>query len=121
MNQKSGHSKEMGSPTEQLEGRGVAQEKVRTFNRQLIMQYLREHRSALRVDMAKSLGLSRATVTTIVRDLINEGFVREGEKMHAESLSGKLATKIFFHAEVGYIVAIVLGRSRRRVYLTNLA
>jgi predicted NBD/HSP70 family sugar kinase len=122
MNQKSKNPKEeQDAFSEYLEGRGVAQKKVRTFNRQLIMQYLREHGSTLRVNMANNLGLSRATVTKIVQELIEEGFIEEGEKMHGKSQSGKRATEISFRAEAGYIVAIDLGRSRLRLYITDLA
>ncbi|HEY1352791.1 MAG TPA: ROK family protein [Ktedonobacteraceae bacterium] len=102
-------------------GLGVDQEKVRTYNRQLIVTYLREHSPALRVRMARDLGLSRATVSNIVKDLIDERWVYEGEKRQTTTVGGKRATEIAFNGDAGHIVGVDIGRSRLRLYLTNLA
>jgi predicted NBD/HSP70 family sugar kinase len=127
MNQKEGYSNEKyrredGSPGEEtrLYGLGVDQEKVRAYNRQLIVKYLRDHSPALRVNMARTLGLSRATVSIIVKNLINEKWVYEGGKKQAMTTGGKRATEISFNVDVGHIVGIDIGRSRLRLYLTNL-
>lgn len=100
---------------------GVDQEKVRTFNRQLIVKYVREHSPTLRVVIAKNLGLSRATVSSIIKDLIIDKWVYEGEKKPTTSIGGKRATEIFFNVDRGHIVGVDIGRSRLRLYLTNLA
>jgi predicted NBD/HSP70 family sugar kinase len=102
-------------------GPGVDQEKVRTFNRHLILQYIRDHSPTLRVEMANRLDLSRATVSSIVKELMDDGFVLEGKKLHTASMSGKRATEIYFNADVGHIIGIDLGRSHLGIYLTNLA
>ncbi len=112
---------EQDSYRKRLEGLGVDQEKVRNYNRQLILRYLREHGPAPRVAIAQSLGLSRATVSSIVKGLMEHGFVREGEKMQATPRGGKRATEVHFNVDAGYIVGIDLGRSHLRIYLTNLA
>jgi|SRR6266699_6724088 len=112
---------EQDSYRKRLEGLGVDQAKVRSYNRQLILRYLREHGPAPRVAISQNLDLSRATVSSIVRYLIDQGFVREGEKMRATPRGGKRATEVHFNADAGYIVGIDLGRSHLRIYLTNLA
>ncbi|HEU5375673.1 MAG TPA: ROK family protein [Ktedonobacteraceae bacterium] len=101
-------------------GPGVDQEKVRTFNRQLIIKYLRTHNPTLRVTIAKALGLSRATVSIIVKELIKRQLVLEGEKKRAQPTGGKRATEIFFNVDAKHIVGVDIGRSRLRLYLTNL-
>lgn len=112
---------EQDSYEKRLEGLGVAQGKVRNYNRQLILRYLREHGPTPRVVISQSLGLSRATVSSIVKDLMDLGLVREGEKREATPRGGKRATEVHFNADAGYIVGIDLGRSHLRIYLTNLA
>lgn len=101
-------------------GPGVDQEKVRTFNRQLVVKYVRAHTPTLRVTVAKALGLSRATVSIIVKELIENQWVHEGDKKQAQSTGGKRATEIFFNVDAGHIVGVDIGRSRLRLYLTNL-
>lgn len=101
-----------------LEGRGVAQQKVRKHNRQLILEYLRKRGPALRADIAKSLDLSRATVTIIVKQLIAEGLIIEEET--SVLANGILTNKILFNVNFGHIIGIDLGLSRLRIYLTNL-
>jgi predicted NBD/HSP70 family sugar kinase len=112
---------EQDSYKKRLEGLGVDQEKVRNYNRQLILRYLREHGPTPRVAISQRLGLSRATVSSIVWDLIDRGFVLEGKKMRVTPRGGKRATEVHFNANAGYIVGIDLGRSHLRIYLTNLA
>lgn len=70
--------------------------------------------------IAKSLSMSRATVSSIVSELEKDGLVREGDKVNATQRGGKRPTLIHFNDNAGYIVGIDLGRSRIRVYLTNL-
>lgn len=101
-----------------LEGLGVAQRKVREHNSQLILEYLRKRGPALRADVAKSLNLSRATVTTIVKKLLTDALVVEEEKSYLAN--GILTNRIRFNAGFGSIIGIDLGQSRLRVYLTNL-
>ncbi len=103
-----------------LKGRGVGHGTVRTINRQLILNYLREHGPTPRVAIAKGLKLSRATVSSIIDELKKDGLVHEGKKMRATEKGGRRATRIHFNADAGYIIGIDLGRTRLRIYLTDL-
>ena len=102
-----------------LEKPGVAQKKVREHNSKLILTYLREQGPTLRAQLAENLGLSRATVTHIVKTLFDENLVIAEEEPYL--FGGKLTHRIRFNANHGQIIGIDLGRSRLRVYLTNLA
>lgn len=98
---------------------------MRTFNRQLILNYLRMYGPKPRVAIARGLGLSRATVSSIIDELTKGELVHEGEKIGAmlagaTSKGGKRATQVHFNINAGYIIGIDLGRSRLRIYLTNL-
>jgi predicted NBD/HSP70 family sugar kinase len=93
---------------------------IRRYNRQLILSHLRNHGPTSRVAIAKSLGMSRATVSSIISELKEDGLVREGDKVSATKKGGKRATLVHFNENAGYIVGVDLGRSRIRVYLTNL-
>lgn len=104
-----------------LEGQGIAQKEVRWFNRQLILVYVREHGPVMRAKVAKDLELSRATVTSIVRVLLDKKLLREEKGKRRSTEGGRQIADIVFNADFGRIVGIDLGRSRFRIYLTNLA
>lgn len=116
---------EDNSQKKRSESQGADYNTVRIFNRQLILTYLRTHGQTPRVAIAKRLGLSRATVSSVIEELIENGLVHEGEKIGATSpgeisKGGKRATQVYFNVEAGYIIGIDVGRSRLRIYLTNL-
>jgi predicted NBD/HSP70 family sugar kinase len=99
---------------------------LRTFNRRLIFKYLREQEQeelpTSRVAIADELGLSRATVTSIIEELKKEGFVQEGGKFDIPfpQKGGRPANRIHFNANAGYVLAMDIGRSHLTIYLTNL-
>src|SRR5450631_3319168 len=58
---------------------------IRTFNRQLILNYLRINGPRSRAAISRTLGISRAIVSSIVEELKHSKFVYEGEKIGARS------------------------------------
>ncbi len=94
---------------------------MRQHNRLLVLNYVREHGPIARAAIARQTGLSRTTVSSIMDDLLREGFVREGEMQSATSAGGRRAILVNFNASVGYIVGIDLGRSHFTLLLTDLA
>ena len=103
-----------------VEGRGAGHDTVRRINRQLILNYLREHGPTPRVTIAKALRLSRATVSSIIEELTNEDLVHEGKKLRATQKGGRRATRVHFNADASYAIGVDLGRTHLRIYLTNL-
>ena len=98
---------------------------VRPLNYRRVLNHLRIDGPKPRVAIAKSLGLSRATVSSIIDELVKGELVYEGEKIGATSSGpiskgGKRATQVHFNTRAGYIIGIDLGRSRLRIYLTDL-
>jgi len=106
-----------------VKGRGAGLKTVRSVNRRLILNYLREHGPTPRVAISKELGLSRATVSNIIEELAGEDLVREGTKIPATGAAekgGRKPTRVHFNANAGCIVGIDMGRSHLEIYLTNL-
>lgn len=103
-----------------VEGRGAGHDTVRSINRQLILNYLREQGPTPRVTIAKALRLSRATVSSIIDELRKDDLVHEGKKLQAAQKGGRRATRVHFNADAGYTIGIDLGRTHLRIYLTDL-
>ncbi len=110
---------------ELLENPAGGHTSVRPLNYRRVLNHLRIDGPKPRVAIAKSLGLSRATVSSIIDELVKSELVYEGEKIGATSSGpiskgGKRATQVHFNTRAGYIIGIDLGRSRLRIYLTDL-
>jgi excisionase family DNA binding protein len=104
----------------QLRGQRISLNPIREMNRKVILNYLREKGPTPRVTIATSLNLSRATVSSIIDELLNEDLVHEGKKLRATAKGGRRATRVQFNADAGYILAVDLGRTHLRIYLTDL-
>ncbi len=94
---------------------------IREFNRLLVLNCIREHGPIARVKIAQRTGLSRTAVSSIVDALFQEGFVREGELLHAAPLGGRRAIPVHFNADIGRIIGVDVGRSHLAILITNLA
>lgn len=81
---------------------------VQLKNRSTILKLLRAHKSVCRKDLADLSGLSAATVTNLVRDLIDIGLVRESDDYRGRS--GRNAISL----ETNGDAFLVLGASFRR-------
>jgi DNA-binding MarR family transcriptional regulator len=71
--------------------RRVDQRWLRHINRALVLAALREHGPISRVGLAARTGLSRTTVGVIAAALLDEGLIREGERLPATGRGGRRA------------------------------
>ena len=91
---------------------------VRLFNRAMIFRSVREAGTISRAELARNSGLNPATVTHIVRELLEEGLIEEAG--FGESSGGRRSELLRLRAEHRYIVAISLGRRSIAGMLTDL-
>src|SRR5947209_7119968 len=101
---------------------GADQTAIRTLNEKLVLNYIRLAGPLPRVEIADRLGLSRATVSSIINKLLRDELVEEGDRFHVtpNPKGGKRATQLRFKADVGYIIGIAIGRRHLTILLTNL-
>jgi Transcriptional regulator/sugar kinase len=101
--------------------RGADLHSIREFNRLLILNYLREHGPAARVVIARHLGLSRTTISSIIDILMDEGLVYEGQRLEAAPQGGRRATLVHFEEDAGQVIGVDIGRGHLTVIIANLA
>jgi predicted NBD/HSP70 family sugar kinase len=113
-------SRDLGSRSWR-QAKGADLRAMRTFNRLLVLNCVRQHGPLARVDVARRTSLSRTTVSSIIGALLKEGLVREGNQLDAAPSGGRRAIPLHFNAEAGYVLGVDIGRSHLTILLTNLA
>ena len=99
--------------------RGTNQEQARPYNRRIVLECIRNDGAATRGDIAERVGLTVQTVSTIVRELEEQGYllsVREKPKGR-----GLPPTTLHLNPDGGYVVGISVTPLGVDAALLNLA
>lgn len=91
--------------------------KVRSLTDTILRMIWKEQRIS-RVEIAQRIGIARSTVTEIVKDLINSGFV--SEVGNGESKGGRRPIELEFQQEIHCILGVDIGATHVSVALTDL-
>lgn len=96
-------------------------ELIRDINTQSVIRTIIENEPISRAKIARMLGLTKATVSTIVQSLIDKSLVLE---MNDDSIStsqkGRKAIPLCLNRSCGYIVSVDLGYETITVMTSNL-
>jgi predicted NBD/HSP70 family sugar kinase len=92
---------------------------LRRRNRRSLLALLRDNGELHRADLARRAGLSRATVSTIVAELIAEGVVEEANG--ARSSRGRAGTPLRLCTPGEVVVGVELGAAEVTVALVDLS
>ena len=91
---------------------------LRRGNRAAVLWSLYLSQARSRQELSAATGLSAASVTNVVRELIVEGIVIETGL--AESDGGRPRTMLGMNPEHGYVIGVDIGETRTRVELFDL-
>ena len=81
---------------------------MRDRHRALVLRTLMEYSVASRADLARHTGLARPTISEVVRDLIDDGVIREGGPSH-DARPGKPAVMLEFDQRAVQVIALDLS------------
>ncbi len=87
-----------------------------TLNRKVVLNYIKNNMPVSRTDIWEKIGLSRASVTQIVKQLIEQGFVRETGT--GESRGGRKPSYLEFNADSRSI--LVFDWHLKKLFLCDL-
>jgi predicted NBD/HSP70 family sugar kinase len=110
-------SKDLGGRMRDIR-RGTVRD-LRRENRAAVLWSLYLTQSGSRQELSAATGLSPASVTNVVRELIDEGIVIETGL--AESDGGRPRAMLGMNPEYGYVIGVDIGETRTRVELFDLA
>ena len=98
--------------------KGTDQHLVRESNRSLVLNYIREHTTVSRSDLAPYTGLSRTAIGNIVDELVREGIIQQEEHRTGDDRRTNLLS---FNATAGYVLGGTLGSQHLSVVLADLS
>ena len=101
-----------------IESTGYNQTDIRLYNLGVIFRTIREAKNISRAELAKVTGLNPATITHIVRELIEHGLIEQAGSN--ESRSGRPSVQLRVRSQAGYVIAVHLDRYFMRGMITNL-
>lgn len=78
-------------------------------NRSRVLQVLCDHGAMSRAELAKTAGVTRATIGNIIQGLIDDGVLEEGEPQTGLGRVGKPGTPVWFGARAGLSGAIAVA------------
>ena len=96
---------------------------TRTGNRERVIELLRTRGALTRADLARSLCLSRATVSNVIAALYHEGLVVETESTDTalQPRQGRPGALLTLNPSAGVVVGIDFGHTHIRVIVADLA
>lgn len=97
--------------------RGGSQSALRAANRALVLEALRRNGTMIQTTLARTTGLSPATVSTLVRDLSEEGAVRVSKTVSG----GRRARAVSLERVAGVAAGIDFGRRHVRITVADLS
>jgi glucokinase-like ROK family protein len=87
-----------------------------------LIDVLRRTGDATRAELAEAAGLSRATVSGLVSELVADGLVTERhEENGSAGATGRRATRLSLASGLGHVVGVDFGHTHLRVALADLA
>ena len=90
----------------------------REINRQIALTLIREHQPISRADLARLMETSRANVTLLVNQLLQDGHVREGAQA-TQSVRGRKPTFLYINSQNSVAVAVDVRASRTFLMVTD--
>lgn len=91
----------------------------RAINRQIALNLVREHQPISRAELARLMKVNRATVTSLISELIEEKLVREGQAVDAPR--GRKPTMLYTRTRDRLVAACDVRFGRSYLLLSDLA
>lgn len=91
---------------------------VRSVNRSMILNIIREQQPISRIELSRMTGLNKSTVSSIVTDLLNEDLIYE--RVNPDNNIGRNPINLFLKLGKNYIGAIFIDSTITRFAITEL-
>lgn len=103
------------------EVRATHLQSIRDRNRVLILEAILHNKGISRHELTKKTGLTHATVTRIVKQLIQEGLCYEGATHQRDNARGRKRVELHINPDGGYVVALCFSVFSRLAAITDIS
>lgn len=93
---------------------------MKSINKKKILHYIQNNPGRSRSEVAKTLSISKPTISKLVDELIKEGWFREKESSSSNASGGRRAFQIYFNKNAKYIVGVDIGGTSVEIAVMNL-
>jgi len=90
----------------------------REINRQIILTLIRTHQPVSRADLSRLMETNRASITSLINELLNENLVREGAKGDL-GVPGRKPTFLYINSEKGFAIGLDVRSTRTLMMITD--
>lgn len=94
---------------------------IKRFNRTLVLDTIKDQESISRATIAKKLGLSRSTVSTIVDELLDKKLISELGYGDSTKQGGRRSVQLGFNPDSSYGIGLDIGGTKVLVAITNVS
>lgn len=94
------------------------QEYIRDMNSRLVLQHIIHHGPISRADISKALGLTKATVSSIVQTFIDDGYVWEIGSL--DTTKGRKPILLQFNGNCGFTLSVYLDVDATSILIASL-
>lgn len=93
---------------------------VKTINTRKVLNCIVESQATTRASISKKLNLSKPTVSTIVKELLDDGWIYETGSGDASAGGGRKPVQLAFNAKRSFIIGIDIGGTSVTLGITDL-
>ncbi|QDP41446.1 ROK family transcriptional regulator [Radiobacillus deserti] len=93
---------------------------IKNMNKKLVLGSIRANQPTSRVDISKRLNISKPTVSALVDQLIEEGWIYETGNGESTSVGGRKPVHLVFNPDFAYIVGVDIGGTNVVSGIANL-
>jgi predicted NBD/HSP70 family sugar kinase len=89
----------------------------RDINRRIVLNLVRDHQPVSRADIARRMAIGRGVVTSIIKELIDEGSIYEGDT--GAAARGRRPTMLYVRTQDRFVFAVDVRFSRTFLMLSD--
>ena len=93
---------------------------IKDYNELNVLRFVKQAGPISRAEIAKQLHLSKASVSEIVADLINQSYLAETGIGDSTFRGGRRPIMLSFNQKAGYVIAIEIERTSARIDLVDM-
>ncbi|MCD6357002.1 MAG: ROK family transcriptional regulator [Thermoproteales archaeon] len=102
-----------------IEGKIITgnQSKIKDINKQLLLIMIRQYQPISRVELSEKSGLNKSTVSKLIRELINEGYIKENGR--GKSIGGRKPVLLDINPSAIKTIAVAISVNTTTVVLAD--